>query len=180
MERGDADVLWQAQIDFDRGVRHPGGVCPAFSLSAASKCSHSLVLPINESIWEHGKLLFWPFLLSALWLNRGCPGGIRPWLMVLLGMDSPYAGLWVVLPYRAAGRGDVGGHRLLRRRHGSWASGSPADSPVPSADPSGYCLFWVPPPWAFCSPCLPCGLPSICCLPTCPLPAPGSRFPVEK
>ena len=48
----------------------------------------ALFSPINESIWEHGKLLFWPFLLSALWLNRGRPGGIRPWLMVLLGMTA--------------------------------------------------------------------------------------------
>lgn len=43
----------------------------------------ALVSPICESIWEHGKLIFWPYLAAALLLNRGRPGGIRPWLLVL-------------------------------------------------------------------------------------------------
>ena len=43
----------------------------------------ALLSPINESLWEHVKLVFWPYLLAALWLNRGRPGGIRPWLLVL-------------------------------------------------------------------------------------------------
>ena len=46
----------------------------------------ALLSPVNESLWEHGKLLFWPYLASALWLNRGRPGGIRPWLLTLLVM----------------------------------------------------------------------------------------------
>jgi hypothetical protein len=28
-------------------------------------------------------LIFWPYLSAALLLNRGRPGGIRPWLLVL-------------------------------------------------------------------------------------------------
>ncbi|MEA4933487.1 MAG: DUF6512 family protein [Lawsonibacter sp.] len=43
----------------------------------------ALVSPINESLWEHVKLLYWPYLLAALWLNRGRPGGARPWLFAL-------------------------------------------------------------------------------------------------
>ena len=43
----------------------------------------ALIAPINESLWEHGKLVFWPYLLAAWWLNRGRPGGIRPWLLTL-------------------------------------------------------------------------------------------------
>ena len=46
----------------------------------------ALLSPVNESLWEHSKLLFWPYLASALWLNRGRPGGIRPWLLTLLVM----------------------------------------------------------------------------------------------
>ena len=44
----------------------------------------ALLAPVNESLWEHVKLIYWPYLAAALWLNRGRPGGIRPWLAVLL------------------------------------------------------------------------------------------------
>lgn len=43
----------------------------------------ALFAPVNESLWEHVKLIFWPFLGAALILNQGRPGGIRPWLLVL-------------------------------------------------------------------------------------------------
>ncbi|MCI9155356.1 MAG: hypothetical protein HFF44_00265 [Lawsonibacter sp.] len=43
----------------------------------------ALFSPINESLWEHIKLIFWPFLGAALILNRDRPGGVRPWLLVL-------------------------------------------------------------------------------------------------
>jgi hypothetical protein len=43
----------------------------------------ALFSPVNESIWEHGKLIFWPYLAAALLLNWGRPGGVRPWLLVL-------------------------------------------------------------------------------------------------
>ena len=46
----------------------------------------ALLSPINESLWEHVKLVYWPYLLAAFWLNRGRPGGIRPWLLVLPGL----------------------------------------------------------------------------------------------
>lgn len=44
----------------------------------------ALFSPVCESIWEHIKLLFWPYLLAALWLNRDRPGGTRPWYLSLL------------------------------------------------------------------------------------------------
>ena len=44
----------------------------------------ALVSPVCESLWEHVKLLFWPYLLAALWLTRGRPGGLRPWCLSLL------------------------------------------------------------------------------------------------
>lgn len=43
----------------------------------------ALFSPVRESLWEHGKLIFWPYLLSALCLNHGRPGGVRPWLLTL-------------------------------------------------------------------------------------------------
>ena len=56
----------------------------------------ALFSPINESIWEHIKLVFWPYLGAALVLNRGRPGGIRPWLLVLPLLCAIVLGLgWV-------------------------------------------------------------------------------------
>lgn len=43
----------------------------------------ALFSPVNESLWEHVKLIYWPYLLAAFWLNRGRPGGVRPWLLTL-------------------------------------------------------------------------------------------------
>ena len=55
----------------------------------------ALLSPINESLWEHIKLIYWPYLAAALWLNRGRPGGIRPWLLALPIMS----GLMLLLGY---------------------------------------------------------------------------------
>lgn len=46
----------------------------------------ALFSPVNESLWEHVKLVFWPFLGAALLLNRDRPGGAQPWLLVLPGL----------------------------------------------------------------------------------------------
>ena len=43
----------------------------------------ALVSPVNESLWEHSKLIFIPYLLGALFLNRDRPGGLRPWVLTL-------------------------------------------------------------------------------------------------
>ena len=43
----------------------------------------ALFSPVNESLWEHVKLIFWPYLGAALILARDRPGGARPWLLVL-------------------------------------------------------------------------------------------------
>lgn len=54
-----------------------------FLYSAVPGAITALLSPVNESLWEHGKIIFWPYLLAAVWLNRGRPGGIRPWLLAL-------------------------------------------------------------------------------------------------
>lgn len=43
----------------------------------------ALFSPINESLWERLKILFWPFLLTALWLTWGRPGAMRPFFLAL-------------------------------------------------------------------------------------------------
>ena len=54
-----------------------------FLYSAVPGAVTALFSPVNESLWEHVKIIFWPYLLAAVWLNRGRPGGIRPWLLAL-------------------------------------------------------------------------------------------------
>lgn len=56
----------------------------------------ALFSPVNESLWEHVKILFWPYLAGALWLNRGRPGGMRPWCLslVLICALMLLAGFW--------------------------------------------------------------------------------------
>lgn len=53
----------------------------------------ALFSPVNESIWEHVKVILWPYLTAALLLNRGRPGGIKPWLLTLQLMVALMLGL---------------------------------------------------------------------------------------
>lgn len=44
----------------------------------------ALLSPVRESIWEHVKILFYPFLAASLVLTRGGEKGTRaPWLLSL-------------------------------------------------------------------------------------------------
>lgn len=45
-----------------------------------------LFAPVNESVWEHLKLFFWPMLLAAFVLTRGAADGRRAWSGWLLGL----------------------------------------------------------------------------------------------
>lgn len=59
-----------------------------------------LLAPVNESVWEHMKLLFWPFLLAGFWRNRGAEDPQRLWsgtLCALLGMPLGVLGIYYVL-----------------------------------------------------------------------------------
>lgn len=69
-------------------------------------CSFTAVFsPVNESLWEHVKIIFWPFLLGALFVTWGRPGAIRPWLLVLpLLCAAMLAVGWV---YHVSLRGDA-------------------------------------------------------------------------
>lgn len=39
----------------------------------------ALISPVNESVWEHLKLLFWPMLLTGFWLARGADDRFALW-----------------------------------------------------------------------------------------------------
>ena len=61
----------------------------------------ALFSPVNESLWEHGKLIFWPILAAALFLNRSHPRYVKPWLVslpvllaLMLGVGCLYHVAW--------------------------------------------------------------------------------------
>lgn len=57
----------------------------------------ALFSPVNESIWEHGKILFWPYLAAAVWLSWGRPTGLRPWLLTGVGICLMMFGIGYLL-----------------------------------------------------------------------------------
>lgn len=46
----------------------------------------SLFAPVNQSLFEQIKMLYWPFLITALLLNRQRTGAMYPWCFALLCM----------------------------------------------------------------------------------------------
>lgn len=42
------------------------------------------IAPVNESLWEHVKLIFWPYLLAGLYLTKIGRWRQAPWLFTLL------------------------------------------------------------------------------------------------
>lgn len=54
----------------------------------------ALISPINESLWEHLKIIFWPFLTASLILTRdGEKGCITPWLYSLVTICAVMLGV---------------------------------------------------------------------------------------
>ena len=100
-----------------------------------------LFAPVNESVWEHLKLFFWPFLAAAFVLTRGQADGQRAWsgfllaelLMPLLCMGGFYTltagfgveALWVDLALYTVAM--AAGFRLAYRRMldgtAAWSAG---------------------------------------------------------
>lgn len=61
------------------------GACLHFVWSLLPNVFTALISPVNESIWEHLKILYWPFLLSGVMLTRKGERGCRgPWAAALL------------------------------------------------------------------------------------------------
>ena len=46
----------------------------------------AFLAPVNESVWEHLKLLYWPFLAAAFVLARGADDARGRWCGLLVGL----------------------------------------------------------------------------------------------
>lgn len=60
----------------------------------------ALISPVNESVWEHLKLFFWPVLAAAFVMTRGSADGQRAWsgwLLAELAMPLFCAGGFYLL-----------------------------------------------------------------------------------
>lgn len=44
----------------------------------------ALVAPVNESIWEHVKIILYPYLIGGAVLTWGRPTAMRPWLLTAI------------------------------------------------------------------------------------------------
>lgn len=66
----------------------------------------ALFAPVNESIWEHLKLVYWPYLIAVLLLTRGegSKGRRGPWLLSLLTVCAVMLGVGYF--YHVTLRGD--------------------------------------------------------------------------
>ena len=53
----------------------------------------ALFSSVNESLWEHVKLLFWPYLLASLYLHKKEGWALRPRLLCVLLMCAVMLGL---------------------------------------------------------------------------------------
>ena len=63
------------------------GACLHFVYDFVPSPAVALIAPVNESIWEHLKIIYWPFLAGALILcRRGGRDCLGPWLLALLAI----------------------------------------------------------------------------------------------
>lgn len=61
------------------------GACLHFVYDLAPNAVTAVFSPINESLWEHLKILFWPLLIAALVRTRGAgKEGRGPWALSIL------------------------------------------------------------------------------------------------
>lgn len=63
-----------------------GGAALHFAYELLPSPLVGLFAPVNESVWEHLKLLFWPFLAAGFFLTRGETDQMRAWSGVLLSL----------------------------------------------------------------------------------------------
>lgn len=84
------------------------GACLHFLYAMFPNPVTAVLSPVNESLWEHLKILFWPYLAAMAYLTRGGEKGDRAgWLLSLLVLCALMLGLGYL--YHIT----IGGERLF-------------------------------------------------------------------
>lgn len=138
----------------------------------------ALFAPINESLWEHTKLILWPYLASAILLNRGRPGGIYPWLLTLPVLYAVLLGTGYLYHIPLSGEAmwvDITIFVVVMVL-GFWL---PTLSSQPFGTPKKAVSLLITLVLILMTAFLPCILPNAFCLPTCLPQGPGSPSPAK-
>lgn len=91
MRRLDKTLLIAAAVTIASGI----GL--HFLFDAWPSILTEFIAPVNESLWEHIKLIFWPYLVAGLYLTRVGKWEPAPWLMSLLLLCALLlGGGWVI------------------------------------------------------------------------------------
>lgn len=70
------------------------GACLHFLYALLPNPVTAVLAPVNESLWEHLKILVWPYLAAMLLLTRNGPPGCRtPWLLTAPVLAAAMLGL---------------------------------------------------------------------------------------
>lgn len=93
------------------------GACLHFVYAMLPNPVTALFSPVNESLWEHVKILFWPYLVAALVLTRGGEKGCRaPWFLSAVLLSAAMLALGYLYHITLGGESlavDVGIYVLL-------------------------------------------------------------------
>lgn len=69
------------------------GACLHFLYTLLPTPLTALFSPVNESLWEHLKIFFWPHLVAMMVLTRGGERGTRaPWLLSMVLLSGAMLG----------------------------------------------------------------------------------------
>lgn len=69
------------------------GACLHFLYTLLPNPVTAVLSPVNESLWEHLKILIWPYLAAMFLRTRNGPPGCRtPWLLTALVLSAAMLG----------------------------------------------------------------------------------------
>lgn len=69
------------------------GSCLHFLYTLLPNPITALIAPVNESLWEHIKILYWPCLIAGIFLNRADPAGRTLRSLLLLVLPAAMLGI---------------------------------------------------------------------------------------
>lgn len=102
----------------------------------------ALVSPVNESLWEHVKIVFYPLAAGAFWMARGDRASRAAWLLsaVIVSLAMPGSGLCI--PHSAGRHGHGLRPDAVRPVHSGGLPAAPG-TVAGGQSAGGRALAWV-------------------------------------